>query len=94
MESRLDYQQIAPGAVQAMRALETYMRQSRLERSLLHLIKTRASQINGALTVSKCTRARRAPTASRKTGSNYLLPDEKARNTVSVNAERWPGPKR
>jgi len=47
MESRLDYQQIAPGAVQAMRALETYVRQSGLERSLLHLIKTRASQING-----------------------------------------------
>jgi AhpD family alkylhydroperoxidase len=47
MESRLDYQQIAPGALQAMRALETYVRQSGLERSLLHLIKTRASQING-----------------------------------------------
>ena len=47
MESRLDYQQIAPGAVHAMLALETYVRQSGLERSLLHLIKTRASQING-----------------------------------------------
>ena len=30
-----------------MLALETYVRQSGLERSLLHLIKTRASQING-----------------------------------------------
>jgi AhpD family alkylhydroperoxidase len=30
-----------------MRALETYVQQSGLERSLLHLIKTRASQING-----------------------------------------------
>jgi AhpD family alkylhydroperoxidase len=47
MESRLDYQQIAPGAVQAMSALEAYVRQSGLERSLLHLIKIRASQING-----------------------------------------------
>jgi AhpD family alkylhydroperoxidase len=47
MESRLDYQQIAPAAVQAMSALEAYVRQSGLERSLLHLIKIRASQING-----------------------------------------------
>src|ERR1051325_2159492 len=47
MKNRLDYQQIAPGAAQAMSALEAYVRQSGLERSLLHLIKTRASQING-----------------------------------------------
>jgi AhpD family alkylhydroperoxidase len=47
MESRLEYQQVAPGAVKAMLALETYVRQSGLERPLLHLIKIRASQING-----------------------------------------------
>jgi AhpD family alkylhydroperoxidase len=61
MESRLDYQHIAPDAVQAMRALETYVRQSGLERSLLHLVKVRASQINGcAFCLDMHTREARA----------------------------------
>ncbi len=47
MEPRLTYGDVAPGAVAAMRQLEAYVRQSGLERSLLELIKTRASQING-----------------------------------------------
>jgi len=47
MQARLDIQKTAPGAVQAMLALESYIRKSRLEPSLLELIKMRASQING-----------------------------------------------
>ena len=47
MERRIEYAEVAPGTVHAMGALETYVRQSGLERSLLHLVKTRASQING-----------------------------------------------
>jgi AhpD family alkylhydroperoxidase len=47
VKPRIEYAKAAPGTVQAMRALETYVQQSGLERSLLHLIKTRASQING-----------------------------------------------
>ncbi|HEU5432265.1 MAG TPA: carboxymuconolactone decarboxylase family protein [Thermomicrobiales bacterium] len=47
MEPRLNYAQVAPGAAKAMQQLETYVRQSGLERSLLELVKTRASQING-----------------------------------------------
>ena len=47
MKPRIEYAKAAPGTVQAMRALETYVQQSGLERSLLHLIKIRASQING-----------------------------------------------
>jgi AhpD family alkylhydroperoxidase len=44
-----------------MLALETYVRQSGLERSLLHLIKIRASQINGcALCLDMHTREARA----------------------------------
>jgi hypothetical protein len=68
MGSRLDYQRIEPGAAQAMRALETYVRQSGLERSLIHLVKIRASQSTAALIVSRCTRARREPMASPKCG--------------------------
>jgi AhpD family alkylhydroperoxidase len=48
MQSRLEIQRVAPGAVHAMLTLENYVRKSsRLEPSLLELIKMRASQING-----------------------------------------------
>jgi AhpD family alkylhydroperoxidase len=94
MESRLDYQQIAPGAVHAMLALETYVRQSGLERSLLHLIKTRASQINGcAYCLEMHTREARADGESEE--RLYLLDAwRESPATTSANAQRAPGPKR
>ena len=47
MESRFDYAKAAPGALRAMLGLEHYLHESGLEPKLLHLIKLRASQING-----------------------------------------------
>jgi len=47
MQPRMDYVKAAPDGYKAMSALETYVRQSGLEHSLLELVKTRASQING-----------------------------------------------
>jgi alkylhydroperoxidase family enzyme len=47
MSSRLQYDKVAPGALQAMYALQNYVDACGLERSLLELVKTRASQING-----------------------------------------------
>ncbi len=47
MPSRLNYATAAPGALQAMYALQNYVEKCGLERSLLELVKTRASQING-----------------------------------------------
>jgi len=47
MEDRLKYFQVAPEAVKAMREVEAYVRRSGLEKSLLELVKMRASQING-----------------------------------------------
>lgn len=47
MSQRIDYRKASPGAFQAMLALETYAHQSGLEHSLLELVKTRVSQING-----------------------------------------------
>src|SRR3989454_4527674 len=48
MQPRLDAQKAAPAAYQAMLALETHVRKSsRLEPSLLELVRTRTSQING-----------------------------------------------
>jgi AhpD family alkylhydroperoxidase len=48
MEPRIDYTSSAvSGAIGAMMGLERYVRQSGLDHSLLHLLKMRASQING-----------------------------------------------
>ncbi|MFH0352575.1 MAG: carboxymuconolactone decarboxylase family protein [Chromatiales bacterium] len=47
MQRRLAYDKAAPGATRAMVSLQKYVEESGLERSLLELVKTRASQING-----------------------------------------------
>jgi AhpD family alkylhydroperoxidase len=47
MEQRLNYVPLAPGGIKAMLDLEKYLNGSGLEHGLLHLIKMRASQING-----------------------------------------------
>jgi AhpD family alkylhydroperoxidase len=47
MKQRLDYASASPKALEAMLGLESHVRQSGLDRKLLHLIKTRASQLNG-----------------------------------------------
>ena len=47
MQPRMDYVKAAPNGYQAMSALESYVRVSGLEHSLLELVKIRASQING-----------------------------------------------
>ena len=47
MQERIDYATAAPGGLAAMRGLEDYVHQTGLERSLLELVKVRASLING-----------------------------------------------
>jgi AhpD family alkylhydroperoxidase len=47
METRFDYLKVAPGVYKPMMGLEEYLHGCGLEESLLHLIKLRASQING-----------------------------------------------
>ncbi|MBE7382627.1 MAG: carboxymuconolactone decarboxylase family protein [Leptolyngbya sp. SIO1E4] len=47
MTVRLDLDKINPTAYQAMMGLERYVRKSGLDKSLIELIKVRASQING-----------------------------------------------
>ncbi len=47
MQQPINYSKIAPGAYHTMRELETYVKQSGLEASLLELVRLRASQING-----------------------------------------------
>jgi AhpD family alkylhydroperoxidase len=47
MEPRLDYQAQAAGVYKAMRGLESYLHTCGLEDGLIHLVKLRASQLNG-----------------------------------------------
>ncbi len=47
MKPRINYKQVNPEGIQAMWGLEKYVHQCGLEESLLELVKTRASQING-----------------------------------------------
>ncbi len=47
MSSRIDYYKVSPDVVKAMVGLENVVNKSGLERSLLDLVKLRASQING-----------------------------------------------
>ena len=47
MSTRIDFANVAPGAIRAMYGLQKYVNESGLEHSLLHLVEMRASQING-----------------------------------------------
>jgi AhpD family alkylhydroperoxidase len=47
IKSRINYAKAAPGVFDAMYALEQYLATCSLEQPLLHLVKLRASQING-----------------------------------------------
>lgn len=47
MAQRLDYYKVAPGATKGLQEIEKYVANSGLESSLYHLVKLRASQING-----------------------------------------------
>jgi AhpD family alkylhydroperoxidase len=47
MQPRIPYNKYSPHALQAMLALERHLKNCGLEEKLLHLIKLRASQING-----------------------------------------------
>lgn len=47
MTARMEYWKVAPGAFKAMLSLETYLHDSGLDTAFLHMVKLRASQING-----------------------------------------------
>jgi AhpD family alkylhydroperoxidase len=47
MHERIDYAAVSPAGVDAMRALDRYLQRSALGRSLIELVKIRASLLNG-----------------------------------------------
>ncbi|ACG74457.1 alkylhydroperoxidase like protein, AhpD family [Anaeromyxobacter sp. K] len=61
MQPRIDHGKVAPGALRAMYALEQYVRGSGLDLTLYHLVKLRASYLNGcAFCVDMHTKEARA----------------------------------
>lgn len=73
MTQRLDYKNASPKGFAAMLALEQHARTSGLERGLLELVKTRASQLNGcAFCLDMHTKDARAAGESEQ--RLYLLP--------------------
>ncbi|HJT55244.1 MAG TPA: carboxymuconolactone decarboxylase family protein [Ktedonobacteraceae bacterium] len=73
MTARLRYAKAAPGVYQAMLGLEEYIKHCGLETSLIRLIQTRASQINGcAFCLDMHTKDARAEGESEQ--RLYLLP--------------------
>lgn len=77
MQSRIEYMEVAPGAMKTLYGLEKYLAECGLEPSLIDLIKLRASQINGCAYCidmhTKDARARGKVTS----GSMSLWPGEK-----------------
>jgi AhpD family alkylhydroperoxidase len=47
MKPRMEFWKVAPGAYKAMSSLDAYLRDSAIDKPLLHMVKLRASQING-----------------------------------------------
>ena len=47
MKPRMEYWKVAPGGYKAMFALEAYLHESGIDTLLLHVVKLRASQMNG-----------------------------------------------
>jgi len=47
MKARIDHRTVSPGALKAMFGLETFVNRSGLDPKLLHLVRMRASQLNG-----------------------------------------------
>jgi len=47
MKPRIDFSKVSPAAINALRSVEAHVAACGLEHSLLHLVKMRASQVNG-----------------------------------------------
>ena len=94
MIPRIDYRKFSPDALQAMLALERHLAASGFEHKLMHLLKLRASQINGCAYASTCIRSMPAPPAKPNSGSTRWTRGAKRRFSTTASAPRWPGLKR
>lgn len=94
MTPRLNPYKAAPEAMKALVALENYVQGSGLDHSLIDLVKTRASQINGCAYCIHCIRAKHALAARPRSASICLTRGMNRRSTASASALPLPGPRR
>ncbi len=93
MKAKLNPYRAAPEAMKALAAVQDYVQQSGLEPSLVDLVRTRASQINGcAYCIHLHTRDARAARA--RSGSICSMPGATRRFTRTASARHWPGRRR
>jgi AhpD family alkylhydroperoxidase len=94
MTPRLNPYKAAPEAMKALVALENYVQKSGLDHSLIDLVKTRASQINGcAYCIHMHTSEARARGETEE--RLYLLAHGMNRRSIaSASAPPLPGPRR
>ena len=94
MQPRIDYTKYAKEALKSMFGLEKYISESGLDHKLIHLIKMRASQINGCAYCidmhSKDARASARPSR----GCTNSMPGARHLFTRTVNVPRSNGPRR
>lgn len=94
MEPRMDYAKASPEALRAMYGLEGFVGRSGIDHALLHLVKMRASQINGcAYCIDMHSKDARAA-GERSSGYTGWTPGARRRSTRRASGRRWPGPKR
>ena len=76
---RLNPFAIVPDAYKAVSGVESYIRNCGLEKSLIHLVKMRASQINGCAYCLECTcRPQDTPYGAMSTGYGGILTPQNA----------------
>jgi len=86
MQQRIDSES-CPGVYQAMQGLEKYLHQSELEIPLLHLIKLRASKINGCAILHRHALEGSARDSARaNSGSTGSMPGRNRRITPNESA--------
>ena len=94
MQPRIDYLKFAPEAHKAMYALEKYLATCGLEHKLLHLLKPRASQINGcAYCIDTHSKDARAPGETEQRSMSWM-PGARRLFTRIGNVQRWLGSRR
>ena len=93
MKPRMEYWKIAPAAYKAMSFLEAYLRESGIEKPLLHMVKLRASHINGcAHCIDMHWKDARAVGESEE-ASTAWMPGAKPATTPTASEPRWNGPR-
>ncbi len=93
MQPRLDYAKASPGAFRAMLALSKYTESCGLERSLLELLKTRASQINGCAYCIDMHTQDASANGETEQRLHALNAWREHRSSLTASGPPWPGPK-